>query len=160
MPVRALADADRDWAATVVTRHFGSPVVVSRGVCQDTRTLPGLVLEDHGDRLGLIQYRIDGMRCEVVVIISLRARQGHGRRLLAGLASVARGQGCRCLWLVTTNDNWPAQQFYAALGWRQVAVHRGAVTAARSLKPEIPETGRDGLPLTDEIEYELRLDKA
>jgi GNAT superfamily N-acetyltransferase len=159
MKVRTLADPDRDWAAALVTRRFGSPIIVSRGVCHDSRTLPGLVLEDQGERLGLIEYFIAQNRCEVVVIVALRERQGLGRRMLDELSSVARAHGCRCLWLITTNDNRSAQRFYTALGWREVAVHRGAVTAARKLKPEIPEYGQDGIPIVDEIEYEFSLDE-
>ncbi|HEY5520602.1 MAG TPA: hypothetical protein VIK08_08090 [Candidatus Limnocylindrales bacterium] len=37
-----------------------------------------------------------------------------------------------------------------------MAVHRDAITHARaSLKPEIPLTGKDDIPLRDEIELEL-----
>jgi GNAT superfamily N-acetyltransferase len=158
MQVRTLTDSDRDWAAALVTQYFASPVIVTRGICHDTRSLPGLVVQDEGMRLGLLQYCIVGMRCEVVVLIALRQRQGLGRLMLSELSSVMRIQGCRCLWLVTTNDNRSAQRFYAALGWREVAVHRGAVTAARKLKPEIPEYGQDGTPIVDEIEYEFSLD--
>ena len=158
MQVRTLADSDCDWAAALVTQHFGSPVIVTRGICHDTRTLPGLVVQDEGKRLGLLQYCIVGVRCEVVVLIALCQRQGLGRQMLSELSSVARAQGCQCLWLVTTNDNQVVQRFYATLGWREVAVHRGAVREARKLKPAIPEYGRDGVPIVDEIEFELRLD--
>lgn len=160
MQVRTLTDLDRDWAAALVTQHFGSPIIVSRGICHHTGTLPGLVLDDQGERLGLLQYCIVGARCEVVVLTTLRPRQGLGRRMLSELALVARAQGCPCLWLITTNDNRSAQRFYAALGWREVAIHRGAVREARKLKPEIPEFGQDGIPIVDEIEYEFSLDEA
>jgi hypothetical protein len=53
MQVRTLTDSDREWTAALVTRYFGSPVIVSRGVCHDARTLPGLILENQGERLGL-----------------------------------------------------------------------------------------------------------
>jgi len=39
-------------------------------------------------------------------------------------------------------------------------VHRGAVAAARALKPEIPLIGDDGILIRDEIELELPLDDA
>ena len=38
-----------------------------------------------------------------------------------------------------------------------VAVHRNAIEESRKLKPEIPLTGIDGLPIRDEIELELLL---
>lgn len=57
------------------------------------------------------------------------------------------------VWLVTTNDNVDAQRFFLAAGGRRVAVHAGAVTLARRLKPGIPTTGHGGVPITDEIEF-------
>jgi hypothetical protein len=65
--------------------------------------------------------------------------------------------GCRRLWLITTNANHDGLAFYRAVGWSQVAVHRGAVGEARRLKPEIPLHAADGTPIEDEIEFELVL---
>lgn len=79
-----------------------------------------------------------------VVVISLRAHSGVATALLAEAGRFARGAGCHRLWLVATNDNLPAIAFYRKLGWRQVAIHRGAVADARRLKPEIPEFGTNG----------------
>ena len=39
-------------------------------------------------------------------------------------------------------------------GWVFVTVRRNAVARARAIKPEIPLTGNDGIPLRDEIELE------
>jgi hypothetical protein len=38
---------------------------------------------------------------------------------------------------------------------RLAALHRGAIAQSRTLKPEIPETGLDGIPIRDELELEL-----
>jgi hypothetical protein len=46
----------------------------------------------------------------------------------------------------------------AQCGWRQCAVHRGAVAEARRLKPQIPVNGHDGVPIEDEIEFERLID--
>ena len=73
------------------------------------------------------------------------------------LVEQARAARCRRVWLVTTNDNTPAQDFYLSRGWKLGAVHAGAVTAARALKPEIPLLGEDGAAIEDELEYELVL---
>jgi hypothetical protein len=40
---------------------------------------------------------------------------------------------------------------------RLAALHRNAVAESRRLKPEIPETGADGIPIRDELELELVL---
>jgi len=160
MRIRVLKESDREWAAAVVAQNFGSPEVISRGVRHESRSLPGLIAECEGERIGLLQYRIAAGHCEVVVVVALRRRQGTGRRMLAKMGVLARARSCLCLRLVTTNDNRSAQQFYEALGWKLVAVHRGAVAAARRLKPEIPTHAFDGTPIEDEFEYEFSLARA
>jgi hypothetical protein len=57
---------------------------------------------------------------------------------------------------VTTNDNAPAIRFYQRRGWDLVALHRDAVNESRRLKPEIPATGVDGIPIRHELEFERR----
>src|SRR5690606_626428 len=99
MLIKALAVADRAWAAALVEERFGSPTVVSRAVLHDTRALPGLVVLEAGERCGLLQYRSAGGELEVVVVIACRPRRGIGRRLLETVEEVAREQGCRRLWL-------------------------------------------------------------
>ena len=110
--------------------------------------------------VGLLQYHVAGEQCEVVVLIAVHSRRGVGRFLLRAAEPIARSHGCRRLWLITTNDNRAALSFYRAIGWRQVAVHRGAMRESRRLKPEIPELAADGTPIEDEIEFELLLDGA
>jgi hypothetical protein len=40
---------------------------------------------------------------------------------------------------------------------RLIAVHPGAVDEARRLKPSISVTGEYGIPIQDELEFELRI---
>jgi len=47
-------------------------------------------------------------------------------------------------------------EHYRRRGWMQVATHSGAIAESRKLKPEIPGTGHDGIPIRDEIEFEWR----
>ena len=119
--------------------------------------LPGLLAEEDGTPVGLLLYQMGAGEFEVVALLSLQERAGVASHLLGQAEQMARGAGCRRLWLVTTNDNLSAIAFYQARGWRQVAIRRGAVAAARRLKPEIPEFGTNGLPKEDEIEFELDL---
>lgn len=62
MKIRTITESDRGWAADVVAQHFGTSEIVSRGVRHDTRSLPGLVVEDAKARLGLVHYCIVGTR--------------------------------------------------------------------------------------------------
>jgi ribosomal protein S18 acetylase RimI-like enzyme len=43
--------------------------------------------------------------------------QGVGKALLDALAGQARASGTRCLWVETQNVNYPAVQFYLAMGF-------------------------------------------
>jgi GNAT superfamily N-acetyltransferase len=157
MEIRTLRAADRAWVKMLVCKHFGSPRVVSRGVLHDVLALPGLVVERDAIPLGLLLYHMHRDQCEVVVLIAVVRRAGVGRALLDAVQAIARTSSCRRLWLITTNNNQVGLAFYRAVGWRQVAVYRGAVQEARRLKPEIPEFDADGTPIADEIEFELVL---
>ncbi|HZA66571.1 MAG TPA: GNAT family N-acetyltransferase [Geminicoccaceae bacterium] len=151
----ALVEADRRRAADLVAGYFGSTAVVSRGVSHDICSLPGLIARTDGRRIGLLQYRQAADQLEIVVLIACRPPQGIGRCLLEAAKSVAQSQACWRLWLITTNDNRPALAFCRAVGWRRCAIHRGAVAAARRLKPQIPRIGHAGIPIEDEIEFEF-----
>ena len=69
----------------------------------------------------------------------------------------ARASGCRRVWLVTTNNNVGAIAFYERFGLKRCAVHRGAVSQARALKSSIPLLDGHGVPIDDELEFELAL---
>ncbi|MBE0418373.1 MAG: GNAT family N-acetyltransferase [Coriobacteriia bacterium] len=155
MEVRSLESSDREWADALVAQHFGSPRVVSRGRLHDTAALPALIAFQEDVPVGLLMYRVEGDECELVVLVSERPREGIAIALVHALVEHLRVSGCARAWLVTTNDNFGARSFYESLGWRLAAVHHGAVTRARELKPEIPVFGENGVAIEDELEYEF-----
>lgn len=155
--VRPLEEADRAWAYRLLAGRWGSTRMVTRGVLHDLTRLPGLVAWRAGERAGLLTYHLAGDSCEIVSLDSLVEGVGVGSALAAAAQEAARAAGCRRLWLVTTNDNLPALRFWQKRGFRLVAVHADAVDEARRLKPEIPATGLEGIPLRDELELALAL---
>lgn len=155
LEIRSLESSDREWSDALVARHFGSPHIVSRDRLHDASALPGLVALHQGCPVGLLLHRVEGHECELVALVSERPREGIATSLVRALVDRLRESGCIRAWLVTTNDNSAAQSFYESLGWRLAAVHRGAVTRARDLKPEIPPFGENGVAIEDELEYEL-----
>jgi GNAT superfamily N-acetyltransferase len=157
MEIRRIVEADQSWVRQVLTEHFASPRIVSRGVLHHADSLPGFLVREASKPTGLLLYHMGASECEVVALLSLQEGHGVATALLREVEQVARGAGCRRLWLITTNDNLTAIEFYRRRGWRQVALHQGAVVEARRLKPEIPEFGANGLPKIDEIEFELPL---
>jgi GNAT superfamily N-acetyltransferase len=148
---------DRAWAVRVETESWGIPVVARLGELVDPTGLPGFVALLDGQPAGLVTYAVRGDECEVVTIRSLREGRGVGRALLDAVRDAATDAGCARLWLITTNNNVRALELYQRWGMEIVALHRHAVSAARRLKPSIPERDAKGIPIAHELELELRL---
>lgn len=155
--VSELQDEDRHWVRERLGDAFGSPRVVSYGVLYEADSLPGLVARHDGHVAGFLTYDIRQDAMEIVALVSTVRGKGVGEALLNAAKERARGLGCRRLWLVTTNDNTPAQKLYEEWGLRRVEVREGAIEEARKLKPEIPIQGVDGVRIEDEWVYEMSL---
>lgn len=155
--VRALEPRDHEWVANFLVAQAGSTRVVSRGRLHHADQLPGFLALADGTPGGLLTYRVADRELEVVTLHAAHPGRGLGSRLLEAAREHARHLGCRRLWLITTNDNEPAIQFYRRRGMILIAVHRHAVGESRKLKPEIPLIGVGGTPIEDEIEFEFRL---
>jgi ubiquinone/menaquinone biosynthesis C-methylase UbiE len=137
--------------------RWGGDTVVSRGRLHHPCDVTGIGCYEHGTLTGLATYRIDGIACELVSVDSMLADSGVGTRLLEEVIGAARAAGCSRLWLITTNDNVDALDFYQRRGWDIVGFHREALSDSRRLKPQIPETGAHGIAVRHEIELERRL---
>jgi DNA-3-methyladenine glycosylase I len=158
--VRPLEPQDRGKVADLIAARWGSPVVVVHGTTYRPAELPGFVALQAGEWVGLVTYCIAAAACEIVTLDSLRPGIGVGTALLDAVQGATRRANCTRIWLITTNDNLNALRFYQRRGFSLVAVHRGAVEHARRLKPEIPAIGQAGIPIQDEIELELSLDRS
>lgn len=148
----------------MVARHtrerWGAEMIVVHGQVYRPEEFPGFIAYDaaHPSHwLGLTTYRIDGDACEILTIESLAPRAGVGTALLETVKSEAVGAGCRRLWLITTNDNLDAIRFYQRRGFVLAALHRDAIKESRKLKPQIPLLGDYGIPMRDELEFEMWL---
>jgi ribosomal protein S18 acetylase RimI-like enzyme len=158
MNVRPKLPSDGAWVRSTLVERWGSVFAASVSGLHDATLLDGLVAELDGAPVGLLIYRIVGDDCEAVTVDSLVPGQGIGTALLNAAAEVARANACRRLWLVTTNDNLSALRFYQRRGMSLVALHRDAVTEhRRTVKPQIPELGHDGIPIQHALELELLL---
>jgi ribosomal protein S18 acetylase RimI-like enzyme len=157
MDVREARDEERHRVAELWLERWASPRMVSRGRLHEPMGYPMLVALHDGEIAGALTYEVRHGEMEAVTVDAFVGGVGAGAALLQAAAGEARGQGCRRLWLITTNDNTAAIRFYQRRGLRLAALHRGAVDEARALKPEIPATGLDGIPIRDELEFELVL---
>lgn len=150
-------DSERAWLGQQLRNLWGSTTVVSRGQVHNPAGLPALIAFQGDDPVGLATFQFTEGDCELVTIDALQKGRGIGSALFAGVVKEARNRWCGRLWLITTNDNLDAMRFYQRQGMRMVALHRNAVNEARLIKPSIPEIGEYGIPLHDELEFELRL---
>ncbi len=170
MTIRPLERADREWVAHFLDDRWGTTTIVSRGKMRYGHLLEGLIAVREAadaanadknaappERIGLLTIEYDAKECEILTLDSLVEGMGIGSALLDALEERAREAGLTRLWLVTTNDNLASLRFWQKRGYELVAVHRNAIAAARRIKPQIPITGRHGIPIRDEIELEKRL---
>lgn len=147
----------KDWAVELLTKSWGSNQSVSRGVVYEADKLLGFVAVVGGKPGGLVTYRIHGDQCEIVTINTSNKYQGIGTALIKSVKYMAKDNQCSRLWLVTTNDNVDAIRFYQKRGFVLAAIHRNAMAHSRKLKPIIPLIGDYGIPIRDEIEFEMNL---
>jgi N-acetylglutamate synthase-like GNAT family acetyltransferase len=155
--IRPLNESDHDWVADFLVEHWGSTKMVTKGKIYDADKLPGFVAIQKNKPVGLITYRINGNQCEIGSLNSLVESAGIGTALIDSVRDTAAVAGCKRLWLITTNDNTSALNFYQKRGFIITALYPNAIEQSRRLKQEIPMVGIDGVPLRDEIELEMPL---
>ncbi len=155
--IREVADKDKSWVLDLV-RGWGADFVITKGRKVYPAELPAfLAVDESGTRVGLVTYEIIGDQCEIVTLDALTQFSGIGTVLTERVGEEATAIGCKRLWLITTNDNLDAIRFYHRRGFTIAAVHVNALAKSRKMKPSIPEVGNYGIPLRDEIEFEMAL---
>ena len=152
--IKPISDSIRNIVTAQIIENWAGPFVVSMGTLHDTRLLAGFVALEDGEVLGYTLYNIADSDCEIVVLESLRENQGIGSMLVSKVVEIAHSADCGRVWLVTTNDNIRAIRFYQRIGFSLRAVHINSIEQSRKLKPQIPLTGFDGIPIKHEFEFE------
>ena len=154
---RSINDNDREWVARISRESWGSETVIAHSEVFHPAELDGFIATQKEEKAGLVTYRITGDSCEIVTLNALKPNLGIGSVLIRPMVEFARGEGSTHLSLITTNDNTNALRFYQKLGFTLCALRPGIMEEYRKLKPEIPMTGADGIPIRDEIELEMAL---
>lgn len=155
--IRPLDETLKSWAHDLIDREWGPPGIVTRGKLHETARLSGFVATELDEPIGLITFHIERNECEIVSLNSLKKKRGVGSALIEAVVEAAKTRGCRRVWVITTNDNTSSLRFYQMRGFHIRAVYPNALDISRKLKSTIPLTGRDGIPLRDEIELEILL---
>ncbi|MBT7311614.1 GNAT family N-acetyltransferase [bacterium] len=152
MLINELTKLDREWVSERTELLFGGEFVVSREVVHNPAELPGFVVSEGHDRIGITTYNIVEDECELVTIDSLCQWQGVGSILLEAVEKVAKDAGCKTLWTITSNDNLDALRFLQRRGFVIKEVRVGIAEQIRMMKPGMQEIGHYNIPVRDEIE--------
>ncbi len=155
--IRPLVPADHDWVHQKMIEEWSAEIIVVHSEVFLPVELPGFVAELNGEIVGLLTYRVAEDDCEIMTLNSWREGIGVGTALIEAARQAAGQAGCGRLYLVTTNDNTRALRFYQKRGFTLCAVRLNVMDESRKIKPEIPPTGADGIPIRDEIELEIEL---
>lgn len=155
--IRISESSDHGQITGILTRFWGAATIVSRNRKHFGDKLPSFVAVFEDKIIGLITYHFEDDGCQVVSLNSLKEKVGIGTALLENVVESARKNGCRRVWLITSNDNLNALGFYQKREFRLAALYPKAIDKARQLKPQMPKIGQQGIPLRDEILLELIL---
>jgi ribosomal protein S18 acetylase RimI-like enzyme len=132
--------------------YWGSPeMVISSGTFQCNKLDGFAVLNESEEIIGLITYKFHAGICEIISLDSLVEKSGIGSSLINKVEQTALEKGTSQIKVITTNDNLLALSFYQKRGYQIVEVLANAVDQARKIKPEIPLTADNGIPIRDEI---------
>ena len=156
--IRPAAAADRPWLRQFMRDHWGAEEMVAAGRLFYPAENPAFLAAEDEQVVGVVTYEFHADACEITSINSHYAASGIGTALVERVAAAARSRSCRRVWLITTKDNLNALRFYQKRGFRLAALYPGAVDESRTIKPQIPLVGENGIPLHDEIRLELALD--
>jgi GNAT superfamily N-acetyltransferase len=144
-----LEPATPDEIDRLVREKWGVPVVCIDRLYEPA-DLEGLVWRDgSGEIQGFVTWSVKGDWAGIVTLDAFVQGAHIGGRLLDGAEAELRDRGLRTVVVVTTNDNLRAQAFYLRRGYRVARLDLDGMTRVRALKPGVPETGHEGLPLRD-----------
>lgn len=156
--IRPIKDGDHAWIKKFIKEQWADNFIVVHDMIYYPHELEGFVaVEPSGSRVGLITYSIQNQNCEIVTLNSIKERIGIGTGLMKSVHNSAMDSGCSKVWLITTNDNKHAINFYQKLGYKLVTIHKNAIAKSRKLKPAIPLFSGDKIPIRDELEFEYLL---
>lgn len=131
--------------------------MVARGRMFYPALQDGFIATNGNEVTGLITFEVREEEMEISLLDSRDRNKGLGSAMLARAIERAQDLKCRRIWLITTNDNIRAIRFCQKRGFDLLRIHRDSVAESRKLKPEIPLTGQEGIPIRHELEFEMLL---
>jgi len=154
-------DKHNEWVRNDLISQFGSEKIISIGKqYENASTLAGFIAENENTFSGVLLYSISGNECELVYVHAIKPGNGVGKNLIAKLIETVKNKAIERLWVITTNDNLEALAFYQKQEFNLVKVYPNAMEKVRKIKPFVPMTGKNDIPLRDMIELEMKFKKS
>jgi GNAT superfamily N-acetyltransferase len=153
--IREVDDIIHAKIQPILDETWGAPFLAINGKQWDSRTMPGFVAVSGDEVLGYLLYEFHSGVCEIMVLESVVQNIGIASTLIEKVKQAAKLNGVSKIIVQTSNDNTHAFRFYQRRGFTIREIRLSAMDAARRLKPSIPLIGEEGIPLRDEIEFEI-----
>lgn len=147
----------RDKVNKILIEEWEATDIIIRGKIIDGTKLDGFLALKDNEIIGLITYMIENNECEICSLNSFVENKGIGTALINKVKEYSKKNNCVRLKLITTNDNIKGIEFYQRRGFTFANIYINAIENSRKLKPEIPIFADNGLPIRDEIEFEIIL---
>lgn len=157
MNISPISPETRSKVNAFLEANWYSTIMILRSKEIDLSNAEGFCALENGEIIALLTFITYDDTLEITSLDSLVKGQGIGSRLIELAVSEAKNRGCRRIALITTNDNTNALRFYQKRGFDISRLYRNAMDEARSIKPDIPLIGENGIPLRHEIELEMLL---
>jgi ribosomal protein S18 acetylase RimI-like enzyme len=148
---------DRTMLEDLLRLRWSDGTIFVRGRLLSPQDVEAFGAYFEGRLQGVVTWRVEEGTLYMLTMNNVTDRRGVSTALLDAMLAMGREKGFPFMRALLTNDNWPGFRFYQRRGFRIVAVHPGVVDMMRKIKPSIPETGVEGIPMRDEIELEIVL---
>ena len=140
-----------------IIKEWGSEIIVTRGKSYKAEDLDGILVYNKDKLIGIGLYYIKDSECEIVLLETFIQNKGIGTQIIEKIREITKKNNCSRLWLITTNDNIDAIKFYQRKGFLIKNIYINAIEESRRIKPQIPLIGNYGIPIKDEIEFEIKI---
>jgi len=156
MNIIAQTDVYKEETERIAAGTWGSIHVAAHHELFDLRELPCFIaVSDKHEVIGYCYYRIADKECEIMAIESVVQNNGVGTALINAVVAVSKNENRKRIYVNTSNDNTHALRFYQRRGFAMCTVRWNEFDYLRTIKPTIPLTGDDDIPLQHEIELEV-----
>jgi ribosomal protein S18 acetylase RimI-like enzyme len=150
--------APPDLVAQLWSGFTGLPIVTVNCNYDDPASVEAFVCRDENDDVqGHVSFAIEGELGEIVTLEAVQQGRHIGGRLIDAAEAEMTQRGVRRVVVTTTGDNLRAQAFYQRRGYRLKRIELDGMSRVRELKPNVPQTGYEGLPLLDMWQFEKEL---